>query len=57
MCNTDQHSVDEDGGISAAFTFLRSHSLDDFGIDVHVDSLHVWCSSPHLVLGEILSKW
>jgi len=41
----------------AALAFLFSQSVDDFGVDVHVNPLHVWCSSPKVVLGEILPQW
>jgi hypothetical protein len=39
------------------YSFLRSQSVNDFGVDVHINPLHVRFSSPTVVLGEILPKW
>jgi hypothetical protein len=39
------------------YSFLRSQSVNDLGVGVHVDPLHVGCSSPVVVLEEILLQW
>jgi hypothetical protein len=44
-------------GEDGFYSFLRSRPVKDLGVAVHMDSLHVWCSSPIVVLREILPQW
>ena len=42
---------------NASFTFPSSQAVYDFCVDIHVNPLHVLCSSPIVGLGEILPQW